>query len=486
MQRWRDERGMALVVSLLVVFVVLILGSIVVAQAIHNSEQSGYNRKRTQSVDAAEAGLDYFYNYLATTPATQLTSSPITISLGTAPGLATAQVTPTYWADTAGTPFVGPITNTNYPKAVTIRATGLVNGTVQRTMESYVVLRPVYGGFEGAIVTNQAATFTNNFTVNGYNGNDGDLYVLNDDFNAPSGIESVKGNVYVPNGNASIGTNLHVFGQVWASGSVSVGHPSAQVDGDVKSTTSTISVTNGRVLGGAYYCQSPLIGASNISGSKVQTCSLGPPPSQAFPQIKYDGSQQYQDQWRNDSPSFTNFRTFTGPTACTDARDFIESRGAYATTGFSGHDLGNTLVFIDSTCTYRPSNGNPTVSMRNHLALITRGGINLDNQTNWNGEGSLKYLYLISAYPTTGSPSCPTQDITLSNNTNFNSLVSSIVYSPCKVTMNNNNTAFQGQVIGGQVAIGNNFNMTFLPVKVPGQNITGFEQDIAYIREVRS
>jgi hypothetical protein len=50
--------------------------------------------------------------------------------------------------------------------------------------------------------------------------------------------------------------------------------------------------------------------------------------------------------------------------------------------------------------------------------------------------------------------------------------------------MENNNSAFQGQVIGQNVVIGNNFNMNYLPVKVPGQKIGGFDQDIAYIREV--
>ena len=44
--RMRDEeRGMALIVSILVSLVVLLLGTAVVAMAIHNSEQSGLDRK---------------------------------------------------------------------------------------------------------------------------------------------------------------------------------------------------------------------------------------------------------------------------------------------------------------------------------------------------------------------------------------------------------------------------------------------------------
>ena len=44
---------------------------------------------------------------------------------------------------------------------------------------------------------------------------------------------------------------------------------------------------------------------------------------------------------------------------------------------------------------------------------------------------------------------------------------------------------FQGQVIGQTVNIGNLFNMTYKPILVPGAEIVGFEQDIAYIREVQ-
>ena len=59
-----DDRGVAMVVAVMVVFVVMLLATVVFAQAVHNSTASGYDRKRLQSVDAAEAGLNYFFNYL--------------------------------------------------------------------------------------------------------------------------------------------------------------------------------------------------------------------------------------------------------------------------------------------------------------------------------------------------------------------------------------------------------------------------------------
>ncbi len=58
LMRCREERGVALVVALLVTFVVMLLGTAVISLAIHNSVQSGMDRKRLQSVSAAEEGLN--------------------------------------------------------------------------------------------------------------------------------------------------------------------------------------------------------------------------------------------------------------------------------------------------------------------------------------------------------------------------------------------------------------------------------------------
>jgi hypothetical protein len=90
----------------------------------------------------------------------------------------------------------------------------------------------------------------------------------------------------------------------------------------------------------------------------------------------------------------------------------------------------------------------------------------------------------MSPWPASGSPSCPTQNVTIGNNTGFNSLVYTFVYSACTVAMNNNNSPMQGQVVGSTVTVGNLFNMTYKSLTVPGAEIIGFEQDIAYIREV--
>ena len=43
------------------------LATVVVAQSIHDVDSSGYDRRRLQSVNAAEAGNNYYYAYLQST-----------------------------------------------------------------------------------------------------------------------------------------------------------------------------------------------------------------------------------------------------------------------------------------------------------------------------------------------------------------------------------------------------------------------------------
>jgi len=478
--RFREERGIAMVMALLVAFVVLLLGTAVLSMAVHNSEQSGMDRKRVQSVSAAEAGLNEAYSYLTSPPGgIGAMSSTLTGTIGSGPGGSTYAVTLTYYSSPDGDPdteIPPPFSGSNYPRSVLISSVGTTNGKTDRTMESFVELTAVVTGFDGAIMTNSNTTFTNRFTVNGYLGDDGNVYILNGDFSAPSGLENIRGNIYVPQGSASVTTQVHVYGTVWANTSVALGHPQVLVDQDLKSTTSSITVTTGSASGKGYYCTT-VTGAGSIAGGTQKTCELGPPPSQVFPQIKY-----VPTDWLNNDPPYT-IQTFTGATACTSARDYIQNTGAYAGSGFSGRNVGSTVVYINATCVLEMSN-NATITLNDNLAIITRGSVNLAQQSTWNGVTGTKYIHVISAYPDASTPSCPTQNILFGNLTNFDSHVGTIVYSPCAVTMNNNNTAFQGQVIGQSVSIGNNFTMNFLPVKVPGQNPVGFDQDIAYIREV--
>jgi hypothetical protein len=115
---------------------------------------------------------------------------------------------------------------------------------------------------------------------------------------------------------------------------------------------------------------------------------------------------------------------------------------------------------------------------------VSNGGYSCGQRSTWNGSGTTKDLFFLSAWLASGSPSCPTQDIAVGNLTRFNSLAQVSVYSGCAVTMNNNNSSFLGQVVGTLLSLGNDFSMSYRPVLIPGANITSFEEDLADVRKV--
>jgi Tfp pilus assembly protein PilX len=514
-----EERGLAMVVALMVVFVVLLLSTVVAAQSIHNSDASAYDRRRLQSVGAAEAGLNYFYNYLEQTAVSTLSgrcgvvttglcagnplpdTQPVTVSI--APGTATFTVTPTWYSDNNGvTPFSGTITDTSYPRSVKIISGGTTNGQTTRSMESFMSISAVSGGFKGAVVTNNTISLVNSFTISGFSANDGDVYVTcsTSPCNAAltSGNQTIKGNLYVADGSLTISTGVHIYGNVWSKNALLINQPQVQVDGGATSSASSIDVSSGAVTGAGTYCTT-VSGTSRIAGGTVNTCQ-GPPPAPGFPHLLFDDtvSPNADANWLtgcSKSPVSDCYylKTFgavglTSVSACNAARSYVEgsgvtdfNSGAGVPSGYSG-----VVVRILSKCSYSPSN-NSTVNLGADLAIITNGSITFSQQTSWVGVSTQRKLFMIVPWPqsvcNTSSSSSDYHDISVGNNTNVNSLVTVGLYTPCTAHMSNQN-AFYGQVIGGSVDIGNNWNMIYKPIVVPGALVTGFTEDIAYIREI--
>src|SRR3990170_2876486 len=363
--RMREERGAALIVALLVAFVVMMLSTLIIDQAIHNTDAAGANRSRLTSVSAAEAGLNYYYNYLGNTEIGDLATTATTQTLGSDPGTSGFTATPTFYADAAGTvAFSGVPSASNYPKSVKVVSAGTTNSGNERTMETFIELSPIYG----------------------YNGNDADVYVTTGNFTVPSGLETIKGNIYVKAGTAFIGTGLHLYGTLWANGSVELDHPQADVDVDAKSSTSSVTVTEGNVDGNAYYCTGSA--PTNVVGDEINVCDVAPQVS-AFPQIPYTASA-WTDQ------GYT-VQTFSGATACTSARNYIEGAGAGTFQGGAGvaAPFTGVVVRITDTCTYSASN-NATITVGKNLAIVTDGSINLNQRSTWNGSGGTQDLYFMS------------------------------------------------------------------------------------------
>ena len=471
-----EEGGVAMIMALAVAFVVLLLTTVVVAQSIHSLESSGYDRERLLSVNAAEAGTNKWYAYLQSTPALSMAADPGCSASGTLSIAQTVQSGPSAAAFSAVGTFYGSdgvttmscktFTDTNYPSFVKVRSTGTINGSPNRTLETYVRLTPNYGGFGAAILAVNGTTITNAFTINGNSGNDGDMYFLNGNFRVTNSMQ-LSGNIYVPNGTASIENTSTVKGNVWANGTVTLQN-SATIQGDALSSTGNITGV-GTINDDATAAGSVVTTNLTIGGIVTQGVTMPAVPTQTFPQITSSTAA-----WIASGYTLVDLSTSVGATLCAKARDWILNR--WSTSGIT-----NALIRINATCTFANAN-NDTFSVLGNLAILSDGGFNLTQQSNWNGTtGTTKQIHFISVYSATCSGT--TKDITVSNNTNFNAYTNVSFYTPCLATMSNQN-AFAGQVLSKDISIGNNYKMTYKPVLVPGiTGVTGFKQDISYIHE---
>jgi hypothetical protein len=444
-----------MVVSLMVAFVVMLLATVIFGQAIHNSDQSALGRRRLTSVVAAEAGLDYWYNYLQRTATTSLSTSAVTRNLGSSPATSSFTATPTFYSNRSGTtPFSGAITSSSFPLSVKIKSVGTVNGTT-RTMESFLALRPIYGGFRAAMMTNNGTNFGSNFDVYGLDGNDGDVYILQGDLDI-SNTPNIRGNVYVPNGGVTMSNNNKIWGDLYSRDTASV----TNVGGSVYSET-------GNIVGGTIDGDAKAAGtiSGNIGGTQSPNSTMSPTPTQAFPQVKVSSIT---------TSDYTNVNSFS---TCSAALTWIKSTWS----------SGNAYVRITGATPCTMTTGNTNIELKGGLTVVSDWGYDL-SKTGWTSTSTYP-LALISAYPESGTLTCPasgtsSKNITMDNQTDYATTVQTFIYSPCTVDIANK-TQMTGQVLGGNLTINNHFTMTYTPVVVPGvTGITGFEQDIAYIREV--
>lgn len=475
--RLREERGIAMIVALLVAMAVLMLSTAVIAQSIHSVDSSGYDRERLLSVNIAESGTNTWWAYLQTTPAASIscTAKTATVSSGPSDGEYTA--TATFYASDATTTMTCPFTSSSYPTYARITSKGTISGQTPRTMETFVKLTPVRSGFGSAIMSNAATTFSNNFDVYGQTGNDGDIYVLNGNLSISNAPE-IRGNVYVPYGGVTQFNGSTIYGSLLARDSITINNP-AVVKGNVASDLGTLA-GSGTIEGNAS-AGSTIASSLTVGGTKTPNTDVPTTPTQTFPVIGYVASD-----WTNAGYSIidsTIYGSSAGATNC--AKAYTWMRSSWAASAYT-----NIVLLINSgtACTF--ANGNNDVNtIKGDVAIISSWGFDLSQRSSWNGvSGAVKKMHFISTAPAASCPASGTtnKNIVVGNNTSFDAFTNVLFYTPCTATMSNQNN-FSGQVMASNVTINNLFTMTYTPVLVPGVGtITSFEQDIAYVREVPS
>jgi cytoskeletal protein CcmA (bactofilin family) len=482
MQRLRDEHGLAMVVGIMVAFVVLLLSLTVVSLSIHNSQSSDYDRRRLLAVASSEAGVSAYYVHLETNKASEFSCS-LTGGVDTGPSVASWSATLQLYGPTATQSIACPAPSGVNPAFARITSIGQApSGTLLRRLETFVRLSPVYGGFGAAVLATSPTSIGNKLIVEGNTGNDADLYI-----SCPSdpctltmsNNQTIAGNVYVQ-GEVVINNSVTILGDLWAKGNITMSN-SARVVGNAKSSTGSISISSPAVIEGSATAATIVNAKARVLGLSIEGVTSDPPPSYPLPEVGFTAAEQaswdaagYQVNTYND---------------CTAARNFIAAIPTTANT----KGTRNYVVRITATCALLFGN-NTSVSMPGNLAIITDGSITMSQKVTWtaappDGTSDLT-LFLISRYRTglaCGTPPGP-YDITTSNNTDFLNLAESpilkvFMYSPCAVNLYNQ-TAFNGQVLAKTVNVANQTTVRFAPSVVPGSQVTGFKQDVQFLREI--
>jgi Tfp pilus assembly protein PilX/cytoskeletal protein CcmA (bactofilin family) len=476
-----DERGVAMVVALTISFVVMLLSIFVVRLALHDVDQSSYDRRRLLSVSAAEAGVKDYYAYMTQLlrggEQNELSTIKCTLSAGvsTGPNEATYDATIQFFG-VAGSSMACPPPVGAVPSAVRISSTGQAPSGASRTMESYAQLVPVYGGTTAAVLSNGSTTLNNKVTVNGFDGSDADTYI-NGNLNITN-QQTLKGNLYVQ-GTVSISNSSLIDGSLWARDSVTMSQ--GTVNGDALSTTGSISISNPAVIYGNAKARTTIASTSQIAGqSYPNTTDLTNPPSQAMPSLPYDLTK-----WTNAGFQLASGAAFT---SCATAKSWLTNPANLPSTPVAGLSYNYVVRIQPSTACNLSFVSSDTVYLPGNVAILTDCGITMSGNSQFQSVGGNHSLYLIAVSGTTCSTG---KNITTSNLTEFKNLVAPnrldvFIYSPGTVSLGNQ-TAMNGQVYGTPVLATNQTTLNYIPVFVPGlTTVTGFRQNIQYLREVPS
>ena len=366
---------MALVVSLMVAFVILMLSTVVVAQSIHSLNASGYDRQRLTSYNAAEAGANAWWEDLQTTALASLNCSTKAGVMNTQPNEAQYSASATFYAADGSTAMACPLSSANPPSYVKIVSTGSSEGEAARAGRDLREADPDLHRVRSRDHVRQrrrASGTTSRCSVTA--GSDGDIYILNGNLSITNS-PVIWGSVYVPNGSLSMSNSSEIKGNIWSNGSASLTTVGwlGQVD-DRQHLRRTRSVGDATATGTI---------TSSVAGTKYPGTNPGPVPTQTFPQIANSTTA-----WTN--AGYTLVGPYTGASACTNAYNYIHNTGSgtWATSG-----LTNIVIQINATCAF--SNGNnDTITIRGNLAVISDGGFTFSQQSNWNASSTVKNALL--------------------------------------------------------------------------------------------
>jgi hypothetical protein len=504
--RFREEGGVAMVTAILISAVVLTMSVTAVTVAVHNTDASGNDRRRLDAIDAAEAGVDFYYSHvlgaaygsiLTTAPSTtkqalvtqlaaqgyvlDTTTCVLTGTLGSSS--AAFAVTPAFYAtSTSATHTACPttaLTSTTPNVYVVLTSIGSLGSlsAPHRTMESQARLSmgATTATFPGAAIYGASCVNLNaNVDIYSASGrNDANIYVGSTCSTGPNlsvtTRSQIRGSIYVQ-GSANVANGkFWARGDLWANNGVTIS--GGKIDGAAISSTSTVAVSGNTYIGSAKAGSTITVQPpGTIYGTQSpNTSGIGAPPT--FPYPTYTTVNL-----ANDFPGVLTKLT------CTAA---IGSSTDTPNTSFNSWVSGNLYLHLITTST-SPCVVPRGISLPGNLALISNGSITLNTGANFTSTTSHN-VYFFSGVGATGG-ACG--DFLANSNSGTGANIKALVYtaSNCTATLASNSSFASGQIFSGNVLLNSNSPLTFASVDLPGSQggSAGSLVDIVYKREITS
>jgi hypothetical protein len=469
------ENGMAMITVMLTSMVVVGLSLTAVQLSQHGLSSTATDRKRIQAADAAEAGLDVTLAALQANPYPTL---PCTVAgtLSDVPTTASYSVAISYY-DTF--PPTGAALTCNdglsaQPAAAEIVSTGNTVAAVggKRQMEALIKLSPVPGsgsGFNRAIFSEQGPVLENSLTINGYSGQDGDIY-SNGNITCDNAA-TVHGSVYTQ-GTLLLNNACHVTVDVYAMGNLTTSNAS-NIGHDAISSQGNISLGNTSTVAHDATAKGTNTGGTVTGQRRSNQTGIPDPPTATMPTLNWDAAA-----WTS-----AGFTVVDEGTNCTQAHDDIATMSTATV---------NTVYRIHGSCKVTWTN-NETVTVARDLAVVADGGFS------WNNGFSLKssvagvphkVSWIVPSDAVTMSSPCGSadggaHDIQTVNAASSTSDITVFFYTPCNISMNNAISG-GGQIYAGRVKIKNALTLNYVPADIPGAasaSTTLYTVAISYKRE---
>lgn len=519
-RRTAGDQGSTLVAAVAIAAICLALGSVVLAQAIVVSRDSGRDRVRTIEVHGAEGAVDTMYAALETSTPCTWPSSGYTV-VNTAADEVGVSVNISYLDSTnklltcangvvtGGTPTQAVITST----AKASQVAGGVQSS-QRTVQAKVLLTPnVVQGKGAAVFSASGVQITNQFSVASATGvsDPADVWVDSGNVDCNSGA-TVNGNLIVASGTLKTVNSCKITGNAWSYGNF--GPHQGTIGGSAWVYAGNAEVDPNATIGGDLLVS----GTINSYGKPMKVSGTVEAGSKRVPYYKKVGLTEV-----NYVP--TDWAGFTTPTAYTSTAQgawgsLVQASAvtngaptwsnAYTATGdkcdvagaswsLNGPLRGSTVptVYDLRACTQTKFEGQLELKLYADTALMVKDFYATGNWKVTSGDGVRHQFWVISPDPDVtknGTADCVSGkngNIKVDSGAAITAPIRTFFYTPCTVDVSNI-ADFYGQIYGGTVNMINQLNLKYDPIGIPGVSFTslapqtssGYRVDVVYKREI--